>query len=68
MKLLGDSHLPSRRLTGARIRERRLDLGLRQSAVAQEVGISPSYLNLIEHNRRRDRRQVIARSGKCVAC
>ncbi|WP_373635332.1 helix-turn-helix domain-containing protein [Yoonia sp. SS1-5] len=53
MKLLGDSHLPSRRLTGARIRERRLDLGLRQSAVAQEVGISPSYLNLIEHNRRR---------------
>ncbi len=42
-----------RRLTGSRIRERRLDKGLRQSAVAEAVGISPSYLNLIEHNRRR---------------
>lgn len=42
-----------RRLTGSRIREKRLDQGLRQSAVAQAVGISPSYLNLIEHNRRR---------------
>ncbi len=28
-------------------------LGLRQSDLAKEVGISPSYLNLIEHNRRR---------------
>ncbi len=41
------------RLTGTRIREKRLDLGLRQAAVAELVGISPSYLNLIEHNRRR---------------
>lgn len=45
--------MPTRRLTGSRIREKRLDLGLRQAAVAQAVGISPSYLNLIEHNRRR---------------
>jgi XRE family transcriptional regulator, fatty acid utilization regulator len=42
-----------RQLTGSRIRERRLDKGLRQSDLAQTVGISPSYLNLIEHNRRR---------------
>ncbi|MDX8354480.1 short-chain fatty acyl-CoA regulator family protein [Cognatiyoonia sp. IB215182] len=45
--------MPHRRLTGSRIREKRLDQGLRQAAVAQAVGISPSYLNLIEHNRRR---------------
>jgi len=40
-------------LTGSRIRERRLVLGRRQSDLARAVGISPSYLNLIEHNRRR---------------
>ncbi|MFN3844662.1 MAG: short-chain fatty acyl-CoA regulator family protein [Paracoccaceae bacterium] len=40
-------------LSGSLIRERRLALGLRQSDVAQSVGISASYLNLIEHNRRR---------------
>jgi len=39
--------------TGTRLRNRRLDLGLRQADVAQQVGISASYLNLIEHNRRR---------------
>lgn len=40
-------------LVGSRIREKRLDRGLRQAAVAETVGISASYLNLIEHNRRR---------------
>ncbi|MBV1903463.1 MAG: helix-turn-helix domain-containing protein, partial [Marinosulfonomonas sp.] len=40
-------------LTGNRIRERRIQIGLRQSALAKAVGISASYLNLIEHNRRR---------------
>jgi predicted transcriptional regulator/transcriptional regulator with XRE-family HTH domain len=40
-------------LTGNRIRERRLVLGLKQADLAAAVGISPSYLNLIEHNRRR---------------
>ena len=40
-------------LTGNRIRERRLVLGLRQADLAAGVGISASYLNLIEHNRRR---------------
>jgi len=45
--------LSIRRLTGSRIREKRLDLNLKQAAVAEAVGISPSYLNLIEHNRRR---------------
>ncbi|PRX34956.1 hypothetical protein SAMN05216257_102570 [Meinhardsimonia xiamenensis] len=40
-------------LTGSRIRARRSDLGLRQAELARRVGISASYLNLIEHNRRR---------------
>lgn len=40
-------------LTGSRIRERRQISGLKQAELAQLVGISASYLNLIEHNRRR---------------
>ena len=40
-------------LTGTRIRETRLARGRRQAELAREVGISPAYLNLIEHNRRR---------------
>ena len=53
LKLLGEFGLVAQRLAGSRIREKRLDQGLRQAAVAETVGISPSYLNLIEHNRRR---------------
>ncbi len=40
-------------LTGSRIRERRQISGLRQAELARQAGISASYLNLIEHNRRR---------------
>lgn len=40
-------------LTGSRIRERRVMAGLKQADLAQQIGISASYLNLIEHNRRR---------------
>jgi transcriptional regulator with XRE-family HTH domain len=40
-------------LSGSRIRARRLDLGIAQVDLAWSAGISPSYLNLIEHNRRR---------------
>lgn len=40
-------------LTGARIRERRMLSGIRQTELARMTGISASYLNLIEHNRRR---------------
>lgn len=40
-------------LTGSRIRERRVISGLKQADLARQVGISASYLNLIEHNRRR---------------
>ncbi|KAJ56044.1 hypothetical protein ACMU_09790 [Actibacterium mucosum KCTC 23349] len=45
--------MPQRALTGTRIRERRLARGVRQSDLARQVGVSPAYLNLIEHNRRR---------------
>ncbi|MEQ9259874.1 MAG: helix-turn-helix domain-containing protein [Roseovarius sp.] len=38
---------------GSRIRERRVMRGLKQADLAQRAGISASYLNLIEHNRRR---------------
>lgn len=40
-------------LTGSRIRERRVALGMKQAHLAGAAGISASYLNLIEHNRRR---------------
>ncbi|MFL4471571.1 short-chain fatty acyl-CoA regulator family protein [Tateyamaria armeniaca] len=40
-------------LTGTRIRDRRVMAGTKQSALARQIGISASYLNLIEHNRRR---------------
>lgn len=45
--------MASEGLTGSRIRERRMMRGLRQAELAREIGISASYLNLIEHNRRR---------------
>ena len=40
-------------LAGTRIRDRRNLAGMRQVELAKACGISASYLNLIEHNRRR---------------
>ncbi|MEO0371853.1 MAG: helix-turn-helix transcriptional regulator [Pseudomonadota bacterium] len=40
-------------MIGSRIRERRVMAGMKQAELAKAAGISPSYLNLIEHNRRR---------------
>lgn len=40
-------------LTGSRIRERRVMLGMRQAELARRAEVSASYLNLIEHNKRR---------------
>ena len=37
---------------GGKIRTLRRTQGLTQVQLAQRLGISPSYLNLIEHNRR----------------
>ena len=39
-------------IVGTRIRQRRRELGIAQARLAQTVGISPSYLNLIEWNKR----------------
>jgi transcriptional regulator with XRE-family HTH domain len=50
---VGGKTVNAARLAGSRIRQKRLDRGLRQALVAEAVGISASYLNLIEHNRRR---------------
>lgn len=48
-------------LTGTRLRERRLLLGLKQADLARAAGVSPAYLNLIEHNRRRVGAEVLDR-------
>jgi len=48
-------------LTGTRLRERRQALGLRQADLAAQMGISASYLNLIEHNRRRIAEDLLTR-------
>ncbi len=39
-------------MVGHKVRRFRQDLGLNQSELADQLGISPSYLNLIEHNQR----------------
>lgn len=40
-------------ILGARIRQRRREMGITQSGLATQVGISASYLNLIEWNKRK---------------
>jgi hypothetical protein len=45
--------MPVTQRTGSRIRDCRIDRGMKQTDLAAAVGISPSYLNLIEHNARR---------------
>lgn len=54
-------HSQTQLLAGSQIRDRRLALGLRQAEVAAAAGISPSYLNLIEHNRRKVKGDVLER-------
>ncbi|MBM2577609.1 helix-turn-helix domain-containing protein [Jannaschia sp. Os4] len=46
---------------GARLREARLAAGIAQAALAARAGISPSYLNLIEHGRRPATAPLLAR-------
>lgn len=45
--------MPKTTLSGTRIRALRLARGLTQAELARRAGVSPSFLNLIEHNRRR---------------
>jgi transcriptional regulator with XRE-family HTH domain len=53
--------MPLSALSGTKLRDRRLSAGLRQAEVAARAGISPSYLNLIEHNRRKVTPDVMER-------
>jgi predicted transcriptional regulator/DNA-binding XRE family transcriptional regulator len=46
---------------GGRVRRLRRELGVSQSAMAAEIGISPSYLNHIERNQRPVTAQVLLR-------
>ena len=46
---------------GGRVRRLRRELGLNQSAMAAEIGISPSYLNHLERNQRPLTAQVLLR-------
>lgn len=59
--------MPRAALVGSRIRERRSLLGLRQADVARAAGISPAYLNLIEHNRRRIGSDVLEALAEALA-
>lgn len=49
----------ARTIVGTRIRERRRQIGLTQAELARRVGISASYLNLIEANKRRIAGQLL---------
>lgn len=53
-------------LTGSRVRERRMAAGIAQADLARLVGISASYLNLIEHNRRRISDAVLAKLAEAL--
>jgi len=44
---------------GRRLRNLRRELGLNQSAMAAEIGLSPSYLNHLERNQRPVTAQVL---------
>ena len=53
---------PDRKLyLGGRLRRLRRELGLNQSAMAGEIGLSPSYLNHLERNQRPVTAQVLLR-------
>ncbi len=53
-------------LSGSKLRARRMALGRKQGDVAQAAGVSASYLNLIEHNRRRVPPDVLARLAQAL--
>jgi predicted transcriptional regulator len=58
--------MPVSTLVGTLLRERRLAGGLRQAEVAERAGMSPAYLNLIEHNRRNVTPAVLIRLAAAI--
>ncbi len=55
-------------LSGSRIRDRRVAAGIRQSDLARAAGVSASYLNLIEHNRRRIGGKLLNDLARVLGC
>lgn len=53
-------------IVGTRIRQRRRDLKVSQADLARDIGISASYLNLIEWNKRRVTDDVLARVAESL--
>lgn len=51
---------------GTRIRERRRALGITQAELARRLGISASYLNLIERNKRRLSHDLVERAADAM--
>ncbi len=54
-------------IIGTRIRERRRALGLTQAGLARRVGISASYMNLIERNRRAIAGPLLRRTAEALS-
>src|SRR5690606_39953093 len=46
---------------GARLKRFRRELGITQTRMAEDLGVSPSYLNLLERNQRPVTAQVLLR-------
>src|SRR5688572_19837470 len=56
---------PARKLfIGPRFRRLRRQLGLSQTQMAEEIGISPSYVNLIERNQRPVTAQILVKMAE----
>lgn len=53
-------------IVGLKIRETRRALGLSQTDLAQQMGISPAYLNLIEFSKRRIGGSLLRRAAECL--
>ncbi len=57
--------MPRQAMLGNRVRRLRHRQGLTQVAMAAQLGISPSYLNLIEHNQRSLNRPLLLKLSEC---
>lgn len=53
-------------ILGTRIRERRRHIGVTQADLARRIGISASYLNLIEHNKRQISGPLLRRTADAL--
>ena len=53
-------------ILGPRIRQRRREVGITQADLARRIGISPSYLNLIEWNKRRIAGSLLRRTADAL--